>query len=75
MPDDATYLKVQNQTLYLGAFEANPTYWEAEPGFSFGQFDLNMEAYMPYLEVTNLIESLGSSTKPSFIPVLTSLVQ
>jgi len=50
MPDDSIYTKIQNQTLFLGAFEANPTFWEPIPGFSFGLFDLNMEAYMPYLE-------------------------
>ena len=50
IPDHAIYAKVQNKTLFLGAFEANPTYWDPVPGFSFGQFNLNMEAYMPYLE-------------------------
>ena len=50
VPDDAIYTKIQNQTLYLGAFEANPTWWEPVPGFAFGLFDLNMDAYMPYLE-------------------------
>ena len=42
--------QVQNNTLYLGAFEANPGFWEAQPGFAFGLFDLNMESYLPYLE-------------------------
>lgn len=42
--------QVQNDTLYLGAFEANPGFWEAQPGFVFGLFDLNMDSYMPYLE-------------------------
>ena len=42
--------QVQNDTLYLGAFEANPGFWEAQPGFAFGLFDLNMESYLPYLE-------------------------
>ena len=50
MPDHSIYAKVQNKTLFLGAFEANPTSWDPVPGFSFGQFNLNMEAYMPYLE-------------------------
>ena len=50
VPDDAIYAKVQNKTLFLGAFEANPRFWEPVAGFSFGQFDLNMEAYLPYLE-------------------------
>ena len=65
-PDDSIYTKasktswcynqypklcqVQNDTLYLGAFEANPGFWEAQPGFAFGLFDLNMDSYMPYLE-------------------------
>ena len=50
VPDDAIYAKIQNQTIFLGAFEANPRFWCPVPGFSFGQFDLNMEAYLPYLE-------------------------
>ena len=65
-PDDSIYTKaslvffppeftfefdqVQNDTLYLGAFEANPGFWEPQPGFAFGLFDLNMESYLPYLE-------------------------
>ena len=61
--------QVQNNTLYLGAFEANPGFWEAQPGFAFGLFDLNMESYLPYLEAIHRqpmtiladqnIESLG----------------
>ena len=50
IPDDSIYAKIQNQTMFLGAFEANPRFWSPEPGFSFGQFDLDMEAYLPYLE-------------------------
>ena len=50
VPDDSIYAKIQNQTIFLGAFEANPRFWSPEPGFSFGQFDLDMEAYLPYLE-------------------------
>ena len=50
IPDDAIYAKIQNQTMFLGAFEANPRFWSPEPGFSFGQFDLDFEAYLPYLE-------------------------
>ena len=50
IPDHAIYAKVQNQTLFLGAFEANPNPWDPVPGFAFGQFNLNMEAYLPYLE-------------------------
>ena len=63
VPDDAIYAKVQNQTLFLGAFEANPRFWEPVPGFPFGQFDLNMEAYLPYLEAFSrrlpMLEAVG----------------
>jgi len=65
-PDDSIYTKVQNNTLYLGAFEANPGFWEAQPGFAFGLFDLNMESYLPYLEAIHrrlpMLDSVGHKT-------------
>ena len=66
IPDHAIYAKVQNQTLFLGAFEANPNPWEPVPGFAFGQFNLNMEAYLPYLEAFQarlpMLEDVGHRT-------------
>ena len=50
VPDDSIYAKIQNQTMFLGAFEANPRFWNPVPGFAFGQFDLDFEVYLPYLE-------------------------
>jgi len=65
-PDDSIYTKVQNDTLYLGAFEANPAFWEAQPGFAFGLFDLNMDSYMPYLEAIHkrlpMLDNVGHKT-------------
>jgi len=65
-PDDSIYTKVQNDTLYLGAFEANPGFWEAQPGFAFGLFDLNMDSYMPYLEAIHkrlpMLDNVGHKT-------------
>ena len=66
VPEDAIYTKVQNETLFLGAFEANPTWWEPEPNFAFGLFDLNMEAYLPYLEALSrrlpMLDTVGHKT-------------
>jgi glycine/D-amino acid oxidase-like deaminating enzyme len=44
------YTKVHNDTIYMGAFEANPVFVEIEQDLVFGLYDLDWDVYQPYLE-------------------------
>ncbi len=41
--------QIHNETIFMGAFEANPVWVEAEPSLVFGLYDLDWDVYQPYL--------------------------
>ena len=44
------FLQVHNDTIFMGAFEANPTFVDIDPNLVFGLYDFEWDVYMPYLE-------------------------
>ena len=61
-----TFLKVHNDTIFMGAFEENPTFVELDPHLVFGLYDFEWDVYMPYLEkhmeVMPRLKTVGQKT-------------
>ena len=64
--DHNLYFKVQNDTIYMGAFEENPTFVEVDPNLVFGLYEFEWDVYMPYLnkhmETMPTLANVGQKT-------------
>ena len=60
------FFKVHNDTIFMGAFEENPTFVELDPHLVFGLYDFEWDVYMPYLEkhmeVMPRLKTVGQKT-------------
>ena len=43
-------IQIHNDTIFLGAFEANPTFVDIDPKLVYGLYDFEWDVYMPYLQ-------------------------
>ena len=61
-------LQVQNDTIYMGAFEANPVFVDIDPELVYGLYDFEWDVYMPYLnEHMKLMPKLGEVGQKTII--------
>ena len=52
----------------MGAFEANPTFVDIDPGLVYGLYDFDWDVYMPYLnEHMNLMPKLSTVGQKAII--------
>ena len=61
--DLSIYLKAQGNAMALGGYEQNPEFWEPDPNFSFGLFELDWDTFGQnldgHLQRCPSIESVG----------------
>lgn len=48
--DLSVYMKLQGDCLAIGGYENNPEFWNTDPNFAFGLFDLDWDVFMSHVE-------------------------